>query len=76
MILTKKFIMEHRTERGGWTKFQLKAVGITWPAYKGWIDDVIGKEISEVEARRFILGKQVLLNRGLIPVRDVLNKMI
>ena len=46
MILTKKYIMANRTDRGAWTRPQIEALGIEWPPRKGWIDRVIGNEIS------------------------------
>ena len=45
MIITRKYIMKFRTDRGAWTKPQIEALGIDWPPRKGWIDRVVGKEI-------------------------------
>jgi len=45
MIITKQWIHAHKTDGGAWNKPQLKAIGIDWPATKGWINDVIGKDI-------------------------------
>jgi len=47
MIVTRKYIMKFRTDKGAWTKPQIEALGIDWPPRKGWIDRVVGKELSE-----------------------------
>ena len=39
--------MDNRTDRGAWTKPQIEALGIDWPPRKGWIDRVVGEELSE-----------------------------
>ena len=38
--------MKFRTDRGAWTKPQIEALGIDWPPRKGWIDRIVGKELS------------------------------
>ena len=57
MIITKQFIMDNRTAKGAWTKKQIEALGITYPPTKGWIQDVIGKRITEQKSGEFIEGK-------------------
>ena len=47
MIITKQFIMKHRTDKGAWTQPQLESLGVSWPPRKGWMNRVIGKDISE-----------------------------
>ena len=65
MKLTREYIVKNCTACGGWTSAQHKALGITLPPTKGWIDSLEGKEISE-EARklfedgRFIFAKYTL----------------
>lgn len=46
MIITKKWIHDHKTQAGAWNRKQLAAIGVRWPAVKGWIDVVDGHEIS------------------------------
>lgn len=53
MILTKKYIMNHRTQRGSWTRSQLKAIGVNWPPARGWQKRAIGREISQEAAKLF-----------------------
>ncbi len=53
MQLTREYIMKHRTARGAWTRAQIEALGLEWPPRKGWIDTVIGRELTEAQARQF-----------------------
>ena len=53
MIVTKKWIYDYQSCNGGWTKSQLQALGIDWPPYKGWIQDVDGKQISAAKRKQF-----------------------
>src|SRR5262245_42357985 len=57
MIITKAFLRQHMTEYGGWTKAQTDALGVPWPPRRGWQDELLGKEITEVEAKNFADGK-------------------
>ena len=47
--ITKHWLREFSSgnSRGGWTKAQLEAVGVSWPPPKGWLDAVIGLEIED-----------------------------
>lgn len=45
--------MDNRTPKGSWTKSQLIAIGVGWPAEKGWLRKVVGNEISEENASIF-----------------------
>lgn len=53
MRITEKWIREHATERGGWTKKQLAALGVAWPPALGWIKRLAGKEITEQQCQAF-----------------------
>jgi hypothetical protein len=59
MKITKEFIESGRSEKGGWSKFQLELLGISWPPAKGWKNKVIGNELSEDLARKFLNSKKV-----------------
>lgn len=59
MVVTKVWIMANRTPRGAWTKSQIQALGIDWPARRGWIEDVAGTEISEENKLIFELKEPV-----------------
>ena len=53
MKVTRQFIMDNRTPRGSWTQAQIEALGIAWPPRAGWIDGVIGHELTEAQVRQF-----------------------
>ena len=57
MIVTRAYILKHRTPRGAWTKAQMIALGVGWPQPRGWIDKADGKEISAGAAELFESGK-------------------
>ena len=57
MIITRQFINDNKTRKGAWTKKQFEALGITYPPRKGWINEMIGKEITPEQAGLFIEGK-------------------
>ena len=64
MILTERYIKEHATAKGGWTKKQIEALGLSWPTEKGWIERLIGTEISETQRLAFEDGKGVKAKRA------------
>ena len=59
MILTKAFLLTHRTKKGAWTAAQMRIIGQTWPPVKGWQSRVKGKELTGPEVAEFIRAKDV-----------------
>ena len=53
IILTREIIEAARTPNGGFTKSQLAAIGIEWPAPTDWIERKIGTKITESQLERF-----------------------
>jgi hypothetical protein len=53
MIVTKKWINDHKSKNSGFSKSQLNALGISWPPVKGWVDKIVGKEITEEQRKTF-----------------------
>lgn len=46
--LTSRMLHEVATTGySGWNKKQLAALGVGWPAPRGWLKELVGKEISE-----------------------------
>ena len=54
MKITQEFVNKHKTEKGGFTREQLLILGVSWPPKKGWMRNVIGKEITDEQEKRFI----------------------
>ena len=53
MVITKEWLNKHKTARGSWTKRQLSALGIEWPATKGWQKRLIGTPICDTRRKVF-----------------------
>ena len=53
MTLTREILMQYRTPKGLWRKVQLEALGLGWPPEKGWIERVIGKELTDLQFHQF-----------------------
>jgi len=45
MYITEEYLESLRTKKGGYTKKNLKKLGINWPPRKGWKKQLIGKQI-------------------------------
>jgi len=48
--VTREWLNQHRTPRGGWTAAQLRLLGVPWPPVRGWVATVIGQPLT-VETR-------------------------
>lgn len=47
ITLTRENLHALATKNGvGWNRRQLSLLGVTWPAQKGWLSGLIGKEIT------------------------------
>jgi hypothetical protein len=53
MIITKPWLMQHRTKRKSWNAAQLKLLGVAWQPPKNWIQSIIGNQITPEQAERF-----------------------
>lgn len=54
MILTRELVLKGRSRRGGWTREQLKVLGVAWPPKSGWLDALEGKDIPDAVYQRFM----------------------
>lgn len=52
-IITKEWLQNNKTVRGGYTKAQAEILLQTWPLKKGWQNKVIGKKIWIEMKNRF-----------------------
>jgi len=53
--IDSEWIKKNCTKRKGYTKEQLKILGIKWPPIKGWKTKIINKEISLKDKEMFEL---------------------
>ena len=51
--VTREWIFANTTDRGAWTREQLKAIGVDWPPRAGWIDRCEGLCITDDAKRSF-----------------------
>jgi hypothetical protein len=62
MILTKEVIKSLRTEKGGFTKATLTALGADWNdakggPVKGWYESILGKIVTDEQYRAAVAGR-------------------
>lgn len=57
MIVTRDWLEAHATKNRGFTREQLKALGVRWPPKKGWKDRLVGKEISEAQKTAYEVAR-------------------
>ncbi len=54
VTVTRAFIEKGQTERGGYRKKHLAILGVEYPPRKGWIDRLIGVQISDATANAYL----------------------
>lgn len=52
--VTEEFIESGKSPRGGWTREQLRLLGVSWPPPKGWKQGVLGVCIPKATAEEFV----------------------
>lgn len=58
MIVTKDWLERHATAGMGWTYKQLKAIGVETPPRSGWKDRVVGLQITDEQAKKFVESRK------------------
>lgn len=65
MIVTEEFLKMYATPCGNnqyaWKKVHIEALGLTYPIKKGWMELIIGKEITEEQANKYMS-----INKGVV----------
>lgn len=51
--ITNRWLLEHRTKNGGYTKPQLALIGVDWPPVHGWKEKVIGTPLDNESRMTF-----------------------
>lgn len=52
--ITENLIEMGMSDKKAWSRAQLALIGVEWPPLKGWKSRIIGKEISEADAEKFV----------------------
>lgn len=53
IVLTREIVETARTPNGGFTKSQLAALGVDWPAPDNWIHEKVGTMITPTQLEKF-----------------------
>lgn len=75
MMITREYLLAHRTANKAWTKAQFDVLGLNWPPAKGWMHQVVGKEITDDECRMFETAKLVSSNNQLSRIKRELRML-
>jgi hypothetical protein len=76
MIITKDWLMRHRTKRGAWTRYQILALGIGWPPSQGWVKRLVGCDITDENALRFESGSTMTADKCVTKGNDIDKRII
>lgn len=55
--ITDEMIEQGKSKAGGWTRFQLGLLGVSWPPRHGWRQRAIGQAISDGAATAFLMNR-------------------
>lgn len=59
MRITQDLIRAGQSSNGGWSKKQLRLLGIKWPPLQGWRRRIDGAHIADAKADRFVKLRDV-----------------
>lgn len=51
--VTLDWLYANKTEKGGYTRKQVEAIGVSWPPAKGWLRYSVGSVISDEAKKDF-----------------------
>ena len=73
--ITKSWITDNKTGKGGWTSEQLSTIGVKFPPPRGWIATVEGNVISLTTKKRFESAKSQTKSKvhKLIKILNTMN---
>lgn len=54
MRITRELLEQGQSKAGGWSREQLRLLGVNWPPKRGWPAKIVGSEITDAEAARFL----------------------
>lgn len=58
MTLTRQNLHAGKTGNGGFKRAQVEALGLKWPVKKGWLSELIGKEVSDETYSAFMAARE------------------
>jgi hypothetical protein len=66
MKITRQWVFDS-TKKGACNKAQLELLGISWPPKAGWMYRIVGREISEDTAKKFVECQNMKMRRKFCP---------
>lgn len=54
MLITNTLIEAGKSDSGAWSRKQLGLIGVPWPPLRGWRSRIVGEEITQEDADKFI----------------------
>lgn len=75
MVITKQWLLDNRTKRGSWTKIQANILDLDYPLKKGWMQLVIGREISKEKSILFEQGKDKHCYNKLVKAMNIYRSL-
>lgn len=51
--VTEDWVKANRSGKGGWNRQQLELLGVKWPPIRGWLNETVGRQITDVDKQRF-----------------------
>jgi len=72
MIVTEEFLKMHASPVGkdgrqfSWKRAHIEALGLSYPHKKGWMELIIGKEITEEQANKYIQVNNGVVNKVVV----------
>lgn len=74
MIVTRDYLLAHRTAKKAWTKAQFDILRLNYPPVKGWMMAACGRQLTEKEAKLFEDAKFEISDNKLARVkREIRN---
>ena len=58
MKITREWLMKYKGKM--WNRQQIRALGLQYPLYTGWINDLIGTEISDLNREKFESSQTIM----------------
>ncbi len=81
MKITREWLVANRTLNGGWSRAQLRIIGVAWPPRKGWIEKVAGRELPKRLVLAFIAemwteNRKINADRKSLRVTDLRPRLV
>ncbi len=59
VTLTHEMLQNASTDAGGWTRAQIQALGIKWPPRHGWLQGLVGQQVTAAQWKEFVDAREI-----------------